>query len=80
MTRSITDIYPISVTVTEAKEIIEWSPELKELVDRFARELLKKNPTSLEAQAVLVRTWNSVLENGRLSIIRPAYPGNRESV
>lgn len=71
--RQPADIYPISLTDGEARELLRNS-ELLELVNKFARDLLGKNPTSLEAQAVLVRTWDAVLRNARFTFIPQCGP------
>lgn len=70
------DIFPISLTVGEARGILKNS-ELRALVDKFARDLLEKSPTPLEAQAVLVETWGAVLRNARFAFIPQCGPNEK---
>lgn len=77
--RQAIDIYPISLTGGEARELLRNS-ELRALVDKFARDLLEKNPTPLEAQAVLVRTWDAVLRNAKLMLIRLDHQRDEDPV
>lgn len=67
--------YPITMdsraaaaTLTESK-----TDGLSAMAGTFAREILKKNPTLNEAQAVIVKTWDTVLLNARLGVL-PAPP------
>lgn len=72
------DIYPMSLTCNEAEEVLKHS-ELRALVSKFARELLEKNPTPIEAQAVLVRAWAAVLRNARFTLTPQCDPTERGS-
>lgn len=67
MKRDLSEIFPIALTPQEANQILEHS-ELRSLADPFAKEILGKEPTPLEAQAVLVAAWAAVLRNARFSI------------
>ena len=67
MGRDLSAYFPITLTSKEADQILA-TRDLRRLVDRFSREILEKNPTPLEAQAVLVTTWETVLKNARFSL------------
>lgn len=67
MEKNISTVFPITMTAHEAIKILENS-ELRGLVDQFAIGILEKKPTPLEAQAVLVTTWETVLRNARFSL------------
>lgn len=67
MEKNISTVFPITMTVHEARKVLENS-ELRGLVDQFAIGILEKKPTPLEAQAVLVTTWETVLRNARFSL------------
>lgn len=67
MSRNLSTVFPITLTPKEADQILATS-ELRRLVDQFSRGILEKNPTPLEAQAVLVTTWETVLKNARFSL------------
>lgn len=58
----------ITMNYTEACVTLDdaRNRELRLLVGTFAREILEKNPTLDEAQAILVATWETVLVNARL--------------
>lgn len=71
--RSPADIFPISLSSGEAGSILANS-KLRELSGNFAREILDKNPTPLEAQAVLVEAWDTVLKNAHFTFIRKDLP------
>lgn len=67
MDRNFSAIFPITLTPKEANQILENSV-LRQLVDQFSKEILEKKPTPLEAQAVLVTTWETVLRNAKLNL------------
>lgn len=67
MKRDLSEIFPLALTPQEANKVLEYS-ELRNLVDHFSKEILEKEPTPLEAQAVLVAAWAGVLKNARFSI------------
>jgi len=60
--------HPIAMKYTEACTVLDTAKnrELRLLVGTFAREILEKNPTLDEAQAIIVATWETVLVNARL--------------
>lgn len=67
MVRNLSACFPITLAPKEAEQILATS-DLRRLVDQFSRGILEKNPTTLEAQAVLVTTWETVLKNARFSL------------
>nr|DAH24603.1 MAG TPA: hypothetical protein [Caudoviricetes sp.] len=61
--------YPITMDSIEARRAISVDRHsLNILAGDFAKAILKENPTLDEAQAVLVKTWDAVLLNARLTI------------
>ena len=60
--------HPITMKYTEACATLDDARDqnLRLLVGTFAREILEKNPTLDEAQAILVAAWETVLVNARL--------------
>lgn len=71
--------YPITMDSRTAAATLSESRTdgLASMVGTFAREILKKNPTLNEAQAVLVKTWDAVLLNARLGV--PPAPAQKEA-
>lgn len=67
--------YPITMDSRAATATLSESRTdgLTAMAGTFAREILKKNPTINEAQAVLIKTWDTVLLNARLGVL-PAPP------
>ena len=74
--------HPITMKYTEACATLddERNRELRLLVGTFAKEILEKDPTLDEAQAVLVATWETVLVNARfgapLHYVEPENDGD----
>lgn len=61
--------YPITMDSFEARRAISVDRHsLGILAGDFAKAILKENPTLDEAQAVLVKTWDTILLNSRLTI------------
>ena len=59
--------HPITMKYTEAFATLGEARDqnLRLLVGTFTKEILEKNPTPDEVQAVLVATWEMVLVNAR---------------
>lgn len=71
--------YPITMDSRTAAATLSASRTagLTAMAVTFAREILKKNPTLDEAQAVIVKTWDAVLLNARLGA--PPEPTRKEA-
>lgn len=71
--------YPITMDSRAAAATLTESRNagLAAMAGTFAREILKKNPTLDEAQAVIVKTWDAVLLNARLGA--PPAPERKEA-
>ena len=72
--KNISDVMPLTLNADQAMKLVGHG-ELNVLVGEFGKAILQKNPTPLEAQAVLVATWENVLRNARFSI-----PGQYEGM
>lgn len=71
--------YPITMDSRTAAATLNESRNagLIAMTGTFAREILEKNPTLDEAQAVLVKTWDAVQLIARLGI--PLAPSQKKA-
>lgn len=67
MRRNLSEVFPIMLSSKEAVQALGTS-NLQRVAEEFSMKILEKNPTPLEAQAVLVTTWEMILRYGCFSI------------